>query len=350
MDTSSPLGSGGYGAVYKGTYKGQTVAIKTAANASCGRALLYEMETMQLCNSPYVLQLLAVSGANTSSPKLVLEYMDGGDLRGYLDAKRRGEPTKVDVSSLEVAWVLANALADMHHNGLLHRDLKSQNVLLSSTNYIKLADLGIAREYESNMTTAKGTPYWTAPEVFTSDSKYSFAADIYSFGVILTELDTLQLPFHDAKGLGYWGIIDQVRLGNLRPTMRANCPPWLRDLADSCLSFDPTQRPPAQILVTSLQKLLVDEALARERDTEPLDREMQSNSREPPTAPQATKSHELDPPRRLSDDHILVHRVSDVDGHDDVLVMVQLEAREHPRRVPALPRLQLSARVALRGL
>ncbi|KDO18259.1 hypothetical protein SPRG_16140 [Saprolegnia parasitica CBS 223.65] len=69
-------------------------------------------------------------------------------------------------------------------------------------------------------------------------------------------MDTLQLPFHDAKGLGYWGIIDGVRLGNLRPTVSANCPPWLRDLADACLSFDPTQRPSAQMIVESLQKVL----------------------------------------------------------------------------------------------
>ncbi|EQC30461.1 TKL protein kinase, variant 1 [Saprolegnia diclina VS20] len=278
MDISSPLGAGGYGAVYKGMYNGRTVAIKTAVNASCIQALIYEMETMQLCNSPYVLQLLAVS--RSSSPKLVLEYMDAGDLRSYLDAKRLGQPTKVDVSPLDVAWVLANALADLHHNGLLHRDLKSHNVLLSSTNYIKLADLGIAREYESIMTTAKGTPYWTAPEVFTSDSHYSFAADIYSFGVILTELDTLQLPFHDVKGLRQWDIMDGVRLGNLRPTVSANSPPWLRHLADACLSFDPTQRPSAQMLVTSLQKLLgrSKQALAQEPETEPLDRKTRSTA------------------------------------------------------------------------
>ncbi|KDO21001.1 TKL protein kinase [Saprolegnia parasitica CBS 223.65] len=271
MDTASPLGAGGYGAVFKGMYDGQVVAIKTAANNACIGAMVYEMETMQLCKSPYVLQLLAVSGASTSSPKLVLEYMDGGDLRSYLDAKRLGEPTKVDVSSLEVAWVLANALADMHHSGLLHRDLKSQNVLLSSTNYIKLADLGIAREYESNMSMEKGTWCWMAPEVFTSDSKYSFAADIYSFGVILTELDTLQLPFHEVKDLNRWGIMDRVRLGNLRPTVSATCPPWLRHLADACLSLDPTQRPSAQMIVGSLQKLLgrSKEELASEPETEP---------------------------------------------------------------------------------
>ncbi|EQC30468.1 TKL protein kinase [Saprolegnia diclina VS20] len=284
MDISSPLGVGGYGAVYKGIYNDRSVAVKTAANASSAQALVYEMGTMQMCNSPYVLQLLAVSGAGTLSPKLVLEYMDAGDLRSYLDAKRLGRATKVDVSSLEVAWVLANALADLHHNGLLHRDLKSHNVLLSSTNYIKLADLGIARENESNMTTGKGTPYWTAPEVFTSDSNYSFAADIYAFGVILTELDTLQLPYHDVKDLGYWGIMDQVRLGNLRPTMSVNCPLWLRHLAEQCLSFDPTQRPSAQMLVTSLQKLLgrSKEASAREPETEPLDRKTRSTAMSTP--------------------------------------------------------------------
>ncbi|KDO18215.1 TKL protein kinase [Saprolegnia parasitica CBS 223.65] len=291
MDVSSPLGVGAYGAVYKGSYNGRAVAIKTAANASCTGALVDEVETMQLyvqhvyfslddfveslfmirCNSPYVLSLIAVADASTTHPKLVLEYMDAGDLRSYLDAKLLGQPTKVDVSALEVAWVLANALADMHHNDLLHRDLKSHNVLLCSKNYIKLADLGIAREHESNMTTGKGTPYWTAPEVLNSGSHYSFAADIYAFGVILTELDTLELPFHDVKDLGYWKIMDGVRMGHLRPTVRTNGPRWLRDVANACLAFDPTQRPSAQMLVSSLQKLLgrSSEELVREPETEP---------------------------------------------------------------------------------
>ncbi|EQC26691.1 serine/threonine protein kinase [Saprolegnia diclina VS20] len=212
MDVSSPI----YGTVYKGTYHGRVVAIKTPVDESSVQAILHEMETIQQCNSPYLQQLLAVSDVDSTSPKLVLEYMDGGDLRSYVDAKRLGEPTKIDVSSLQVAWVLANALADLHHNGVFHHDLESYNVLLSSTNYIKVANLGI--DLESDATTGKSTPYWTAPEVLASTSNYSFAADIYSFGVILTELDTLQLPYHDAKGLGYWGIIDGVRLGNLRPS------------------------------------------------------------------------------------------------------------------------------------
>ncbi|OQR83454.1 hypothetical protein ACHHYP_14690, partial [Achlya hypogyna] len=252
VDKSATIGQGSFGAVYKGTFRGAPVAVKTVFDANRAAALVYEMEAMQLCNSPYVLELIAVAGAHTDNPQLVLEYMDGGDLRQYLDKKSKGQPTSTTYSALDVAWVLANALADLHHNGLLHRDLKSLNVLLSSTNYIKLGDLGLTREYATQMTTGTGTPYWTAPEVLTSGESYSYAADIYSFGVILTELDTLQPPFADLK-IGMWAILDQVRQGTLRPSVSATCAPWLAQLAADCMAYDPALRPTAQAIVDMLQ-------------------------------------------------------------------------------------------------
>ncbi|EQC36090.1 hypothetical protein SDRG_06209 [Saprolegnia diclina VS20] len=131
----------------------------------------------------------------------------------------------------------------------MHRDLKSLNVLLSSTNYIKVADFGLAREIDLNMTTGAGTRAWTAPEVFTSGGTYDYAADIYSFGVILTELETLQVPY---AGMNLFAIIDGVRSGELRPSVSADCAPWFKELVDDCLSFDPTKRSTAIAIIDRL--------------------------------------------------------------------------------------------------
>ncbi|OQR91705.1 ankyrin repeat and protein kinase domain-containing protein 1 [Achlya hypogyna] len=239
VDDTKLLGSGGFGAVFKGSWLGRTVAVKRPNSNSNDRSQLREIEAMKVCTSPYVLQLLGV----THDPmQLVLEFMDGGNLRQYLDKKRDGVPVPVNYSTLEVAWVIANAILDLHHAGLLHRDLKSNNVLLSSTNYIKVADMGLTRDCKTDMTTGVGTANWTAPEIFVSKSAYSYAADIYSFGVILTELDTLQMPYANSKFPQYC-IPYEVLENGLRPSFSETCPQWLRELATSCMVRTPEDRP-----------------------------------------------------------------------------------------------------------
>ncbi|OQR87089.1 hypothetical protein ACHHYP_09562 [Achlya hypogyna] len=245
------LGHGTFGVVFKGIFDNQPVAVKTFLGAFASNTFTYEMEAMELCKSPYLLRLLAVTGQNTSSPQLVLEYMDGGDLRGYLDKKRDDLPVAVEYSALEVAWVIANALADLHLNNLLHRDLKSHNVLLSSTHYIKVADLGTVRACATVMTQGKGTPFWTAPEVLADEGNYDYAADVYSFGVILTELSTLQLPYAGLQ-LSQSIILERVRKGTLRPDVGVSSPTWLRDLATDCMKYDPNERPNVQAILQRL--------------------------------------------------------------------------------------------------
>ncbi|OQR94026.1 protein kinase [Achlya hypogyna] len=245
VDFACRMSQGGIGAIYKGVWGGRTVAVKTGQ----GMSMQKEIRTMQACTSPYLLSLLGI----TSAPQvqLVLEYMDGGNLRGYLDKKRDGVAVPVEYSILEVAWVVANALADLHHEGFVHRDLNSSNVLLSSTNYIKVANFGSA---QAIITRDEDTPLWTAPEEL-DIHKYEVSADIYSFGIILTELASLQVPYshHHMSPLSLQG---SVMAGSLRTSLSDAYPIWLRDLAIACTAHEPKQRPTAREIVQKLQQHL----------------------------------------------------------------------------------------------
>ncbi|OQR94595.1 serine/threonine-protein kinase HT1-like [Thraustotheca clavata] len=185
---------------------------------------------------------------NESTPEYAMEYMDCGNLQEHNQKKFKKESLPLHVTPLQVAWVLANALADLHRNNVLHRDLKSQNVLLSTEYFIKLGDFGTAREVNPLMTGYPGTERYHAPEVLDSDPTYSCPSDIYSFGVILTELDTLQIPY-----IGQRYRDDLVRDGKLRPNVSDSCEQWLRGLSDKCLDFDPDKRPTAEEIVALLE-------------------------------------------------------------------------------------------------
>ncbi|OQR80569.1 hypothetical protein ACHHYP_17458 [Achlya hypogyna] len=251
IDTTALLGRGSYGVVYKGHYRACPVAVKTI-NLASGEDLTWEISAMQLCKSPYLIELVAISRVGPEAPMLVLEYMDGGDLRQFLNKKRDGQHIDNDYTTLEVSWVIANALSDLHHDGVIHRDLKSNNIFLDSRNYIKVGDLGLARECASSMTSMTGAASWMAPEVFKS-GRYDFKVDIFSFGVILTELDTLQKPYAD-KGISNPFAIMHAVTNGMRPSLSENCKPWLLKLASDCMLDEPSLRPSALEVINTLAR------------------------------------------------------------------------------------------------
>ncbi|ETP55346.1 TKL protein kinase [Phytophthora nicotianae P10297] len=161
---------------------------------------------------------------------------------------------------LAIAQAVTSALAYLHALTpmVLHRDVKSRNVLLSSSLDAKLCDFGISRrkcsgtDDETNLTAtaAAGTLSWTAPELLLGE-EYTEKVDIYSLGVLLSELDTCTLPYHDPNSLSERLVQHPLRLmrriidDGLRPQLSPDCPLPITHLIAACVSRNPKLRPSA---------------------------------------------------------------------------------------------------------
>ncbi|KAF0691527.1 Aste57867_17278 [Aphanomyces stellatus] len=248
------LGSGASGEIWLGRYQGATdVAIKKLHSHKASKddvqAFIDEIALLASLDCPYIVQLIGASWTRPNTLQAVIEYMNVGDLRDYLT---RSQPSILKDWSTKLAWAtdVAEGLVYLHSMSIIHRDLKSRNILLDTTKPAKLADFGISREgSDFTMTVGVGTCRWMAPEIL-ADKYYTDAVDIYSFGVVMSELDTHNVPYSDVKNdqgkpISDIAIISLVREKHLRPTFTATCPRWFVDLAMQCMADDPNDRPHA---------------------------------------------------------------------------------------------------------
>jgi len=201
-------------------------------------SFLQEMAMLKfLSKDPHIVRL---HGAVLDSDNymLVVECMEGGDLREALNHDQAGV-TRWYGQGREVAIDIALGLVFLHSNNIVHRDIKSKNILLDSNNRAKLADVGLARmregeEYFSDGIT--GTFAWSAPELLLNQ-RCTEKVDVYSFGVVLWELCTGQKP---------------VRGGMRSLSVPEDCPQHIADIIIACLDTNPAKRPTVQKILAVL--------------------------------------------------------------------------------------------------
>ena len=157
---------------------------------------LREAKILEQLSHPNVIRFFEVYKTKHRKLCIVMEYADSGDLSKRIDQARGVGMTEDEILSIFVQICLA--VKHLHDRKVLHRDLKTQNVFLTSTSIVKLGDFGIAKVLNSTSDRAKtfvGTPYYLSPEIVRG-LPYSFKSDIWSLGVILYEMCTLRPPFN----------------------------------------------------------------------------------------------------------------------------------------------------------
>eukprot|EP00249_Psilotum_nudum_P010300 c22460_g1_i2 orf=491-1696(+) len=192
---------GTYSRLYHGIYKDKAVAVKIMRqpddNADVAsrldRQFKREVQILSCLHHPNIVEFV---GACKNPPVccIITEYLPKGSLRAFL---HRHEPYSLSLSSvLDMALDIARGMEYLHSQGVIHRDLKSENLVLEDSLRVKITDFGVAC-YEADsprMMQDSGTYRWMAPEMI-SNKPYSRKVDVYSFGIVLWELLTGQIPF-----------------------------------------------------------------------------------------------------------------------------------------------------------
>ncbi|GLE06519.1 hypothetical protein PINS_up015766 [Pythium insidiosum] len=206
-----------------------------------------------------IVRLIGVAWTTPSDLCIVSELMNGGDVLDLLrQYQRDGQPQGFTKFKATIALHVAEALVYLHSQSpkLLHRDLKSKNIMLTETGDAKLTDFGVARTWEDlTLTAGVGSLLWMAPEVVFGD-RYDEKADIYSFGVVLSELDTHELPFSGDTRVPELAICQLVAAGELCVKFSDCAIPEVRALGERCMELNPSKRPSANDVLLSIQCIL----------------------------------------------------------------------------------------------
>ncbi|XP_007036199.2 PREDICTED: serine/threonine-protein kinase HT1 [Theobroma cacao] len=248
--------SGRHSRIYRGIYKQRDVAIKLISQPEEDANLANFLEKQFISEVALLFHLrhpniITFVAACKKPPVfcIITEYLAGGSLRKYLHQQ---EPYSVPLNLvLKLALDIARGMQYLHSEGILHRDLKSENLLLGEDMCVKVADFGISC-LESQCGSAKGftgTYRWMAPEMI-KEKHHTKKVDVYSFGIVLWELLTALTPFDNMTPEQAAFAVCQK---NARPPLPSTCPLAFSHLINRCWSSNPQKRPHFDEIVSILE-------------------------------------------------------------------------------------------------
>ncbi|CAM0873289.1 unnamed protein product [Alopecurus aequalis] len=262
------MGSGAFGTVFHGKWRGTDVAIKRINNScfsyqsSQADKLVTEFwREAAIISKLHHPNILAFYGVVKNGPggtlATVTEFMVNGSLKKVLSRKDKYLDWR---KRILVAMDAAIGMEYLHSKDIVHFDLKCDNLLVNvkdpSRPICKVGDFGLSKMKQATMVSGgmRGTLPWMAPELLTmSGTKVSEKVDVYSFGVVMWEILTGEDPY---DGMHYGGVIGGILSNTLRPPVPTSCNPEWRKLMEQCWSTEPSQRPSFTEVATCLRGIL----------------------------------------------------------------------------------------------
>ncbi|AGF85754.1 tyrosine kinase family protein [Moumouvirus goulette] len=261
LEIIEQIGSGGNGIVHKANWKGTEVAVKLMITQNitkdAEKSFKEEVKIMKNLRHPNVVLFM---GASTHPPKMciVMEYMSLGSLYEILDNELILEiPFAL---KLKIAYQASKGMHFLHSSGIVHRDLKSLNLLLDSKWNVKVSDFGLTK-FKSDMEKNKSDKqlncsiHWTAPEILNDSSDIDYIlTDVYSFGIILWELFTRLKPYENMSPAA---IAVAVIRNNIRPIITNELSESVEylELVQNCWHTDHIIRPTFLEIMTRLSSM-----------------------------------------------------------------------------------------------
>ena len=249
------IGKGGFGTVHLAKWFNNKVAVKQlqeigSLNEEAFADFMHESQMIANLNHPQIVRLYGI----TLDPPyyMVMEFMAKGSLFDVIRKEQLSWEKKT-----EIAIDIALGLSFLHDKSIVHRDIKSLNVLIGPHYEVKLADFGLSVVKQSQRSAKgptdgnTGTTRWKAPELFTDGGDHTKASDIFSLGILYWELATHKAPFEHKKD--DYMVIVAVRDGD-RDKIPADVPPFYKEVIESCWSQEARDRPTINQVVELLKR------------------------------------------------------------------------------------------------
>ncbi|KAK7393020.1 hypothetical protein VNO78_21470 [Psophocarpus tetragonolobus] len=255
------IGTGSFGTVLRADWRGSDVAVKILKvqgfDPERFEEFLTEVSLMKRLRHPNIVLLM---GAVIQPPKLsiVTEYLSRGSLYELLHMPNVGSSLS-ERRRLSMAYDVASGMNYLHRMKppIVHRDLKSPNLLVDDSYTVKVCDFGLSRTKANTFLsskTAAGTPEWMAPEVIRGELSNE-KCDVFSFGVILWELVTLQQPWRQFNPSQ---VVAAVGFMGKRLEIPRQVNPKVATLIELCWATEPWRRPSFSYIMKCLRQIIAD--------------------------------------------------------------------------------------------